>query len=109
MGTGGSVSGRIVFQGGSPGPAPLGVNVNAFPAGPTSGPSFRGSFGPTAVAEDWTFRLRGLSGVFRFTLPMNALSGYRLAQTVFDGREIGTTGIQIVDGDHQLIFYLAPR
>jgi hypothetical protein len=47
--------------------------------------------------------------VFRLTLPMNALSGYRLVQAVFDGREIGTTGIRIVGGDHQLIFYLAPR
>jgi hypothetical protein len=111
LGTGGSINGRIVFQGAAPGPAPLGVNVSL---GPMPGQMMFGRpLGPAPVAEDWTFRLRGLYGTFRIGVPMALVGQYRPVRMDFDGRSIqlgntGFPGIPVHDGEHELVIYLAP-
>jgi hypothetical protein len=106
LGTGGSVSGRIVFDGAAPGGAPLGATVSVSPA---PGSMFFGPMvGPVAVAEDWTFQARGLYGSYRFGVPMMMTGQYRPGRFEFDGRDIGTGTVEIRDGEHQLIIHLRP-
>jgi len=106
LGTGGSINGRVVFDGGAPGPAPLGAMISAMPEIGTV--TAMGVRGPGTIAEDWTFRLRGLYGVYRFSLPTTAIGRYRVARIDFDGTTVGNAGVAIHDGDHQLIIYLVP-
>jgi hypothetical protein len=65
-------------------------------------------FGPVPVAEDWTFEAKGLYGTYLFTGPANVGLPYRTAGAVFDGRDIGNNGIEIREGEHQVVVHLAP-
>ena len=105
LGPGGSVRGQIVFDGPSPGNAPLGatLSIMATPGGPLMG---RPSSVP--VADDWTFEAKGLYGMYRFTGPATIGLPYRTARVEFDGRDVGTNGVEIRDGEHQVVIHLAP-
>ena len=105
LGIGGSINGRIVFDGPNPGSAPLGATVSV---GPTPGGSFFGPFAAAPVADDWTFQVRGLFGSYRFGLPMILMRQYRPARFEFDGHDIGSGGVEIRDGEHQLVIHLTP-
>ena len=109
LGTGGSISGRIVFEGGSPGPAPLGASVSIAPI-PGQMLAVGRPTGPVGVSDDWTFQARGLYGTFRIGLPMALTGQYRPVRFEFDGRNIGivNTSIEVREGEHQLIMYFAP-
>jgi len=106
LSTGGSVRGQIVFDGPTPGSAPLGaaLSLAAMPGGPMLGRPF----GPVPVAEDWTFEARGLYGTYRFTGPATLGLPYRTARVEFDGRDVGNSGVEIRDGEHQVVVQLAP-
>ena len=108
LGTGGSIVGRIVFEGGGPGPAPLGANVSLMPMpGQLMGPMR--PMGPIAIADDWTFQATGVYGRVRIGVPMAVLRDYRPVKFVFDGRDIGTAseGVDVREGEHQLIMYFS--
>jgi hypothetical protein len=108
LGPGGSIAGSIVFEGGSPGPAPLGANVSLTPMPGQFGGAR--PFGPIAIADDWTFQANGLYGRLRIGVPMAIVREYRPLKFVFDGRDIGTgmDGIDVREGQHQLIMYFTP-
>jgi hypothetical protein len=108
LGVGGTLVGRIVFDGPPPGPAPLGANISLGPM-PGGIMVVRPSFGPVPVAEDWTFRVNGLYGSYRIGIPSVLLGPYRPVRFDFDGRTLppGNTSIEIRDGEHQLIMYFA--
>jgi hypothetical protein len=109
LGTGGSIVGRIVFEGAGPGPAPLGATVSLGPM-PGQMMAVGRPMGPIAVADDWTFQAAGLYGRFRIGVPMSLMGQYRPVRFVFDGQDIGigTVGIEVREGEHQLIMYFAP-
>ena len=109
LGTGGSISGRIVFDGGSPGPAPLGASVSIGPI-PGQMLAVGRPMGPISVSDDWTFQARGLYGTFRIGVPMALVGQYRPVRFEFDGRNIGivNTSVEVREGEHQLIMYFAP-
>jgi hypothetical protein len=109
LGRGGSINGRIVWQGPAIGPAPLGATVGV---SPVASKTFIGRpLGPVAVSEDWTFQIRGLYGTYRFGVPLAGLGQYRPVRYEFDGRDIGLAdaGVSVHDGQHELIMYFVPR
>jgi hypothetical protein len=109
LGTGGAISGRIVFEEGSPGPAPLGASVFIGPV-PGQMMAMGRPMGPISVADDWTFQARGLYGAFRIGVPTVLMGQYRPVRFEFDGRNIGTgnISIEVREGEHELIMYFAP-
>jgi hypothetical protein len=108
LGTGGSIAGRIVFEGVGPGAAPLGANISLMPM-PGQLTSVGRPMGPIAIADDWTFQANGLYGRLRIGVPMAIMREYRPLKFVFDGRDIGTgmDGIDVREGEHQLIMYFS--
>jgi hypothetical protein len=103
---GGTVRGQIVFDGPSPGPAPLGASL--FLAAAPGGPLMGRPLGQVPVADDWTFEAKGLYGAFRFSAPNGLSMQYRPARVDFDGRNIGNNIVEIRDGEHQVVIHLAP-
>src|SRR6185295_2860666 len=83
LGSGGTVRGQIVFDGASPGGAPLGATMTL---GTVPGGSIIGrAFATVPVAEDWTFEAKGLYGSYRFSTPATLAMQYRVSKVQFDG------------------------
>ena len=64
LGTGASISGRVVSEPGAGIHSAVGMRVSASPTSEQYGPPKAVA---ATVASDWSFRMRGLSGSYRFT------------------------------------------
>src|SRR6185295_6965183 len=94
----------IVFDGASPGSAPLcaTMTLGTVPGGSIIGRAFT----TVAVAEDWTFEAKGLYGSYRFLTPVTLAMQYRVSKVQFDGREVGNNAVEIRGGDHEVVMHL---
>ena len=104
---GASISGRIVAEAGTASPPSVGVRVSA---SPVSERYARSRAISARVAPDGTFRMSGLSGSYQFTVSADKEPYVQAMRVVTGGRESpATDGVEFVDGDHDVVVFVAPR
>ena len=104
---GASISGRIVAEAGTASPPSVGVRVSASPVSERYAMSRAIS---ARVAPDGTFRMSGLSGSYQFTVSADKEPYVQATRVVTGGRESpATDGVEFVDGDHEVVVFVAPR
>jgi hypothetical protein len=104
---GASISGRIAADAGTASPPSVGVRVSA---SPVSEPYARFPAISARVAPDGTFRMTGLSGTYQFSVSADKEPYVQATRVVTGGRESpATTGVEFVDGDHEVVVVVAPR
>ncbi len=107
LGTGASVSGRVVPKPDAGIQSTVGMRASASPAGDQY--SLSGAIMDT-VASDWSFRLTGLSGSYRFAAGVDRPPFLRATRIIVDGAEKPPDApVELTDGDHQLVIFVAPR
>lgn len=105
LGPGASISGRVVPEG-SDGPLPAGVRINATPTpGQMAAP---GSI--TATVTDNVFRMTGLSGSYQFTAGADRPPFLAATRITVDGvTRPASAGVELTDGVHDVVLFVAPR
>ena len=106
MGRGASITGRVVAEPGA-GISPIGLRVGASLTPEAYSSEFQGI--SAMVAADWSFRMTGLTGDYRF-----GVTGDRtLVQTtrvMVDGAEAPDNGgVELKDGTHEVVVFVGPR
>jgi hypothetical protein len=102
---GASISGRIVAEAGA-GIQAVGLQVSA---SPTDEQAAAAGVIAATVAPDWSFRMAGLSGSYRFTARSDREPFVKATRITLDGVETATdTGIALREGHHELVVYVAP-
>jgi hypothetical protein len=105
VGPGASISGRVVAE-----PTistPLGLQVRA-----SLMPEQFGASGLVAatLADDWSFRMTGLSGSYRFGVATDKTPFVGVTRTTLDGVETPAgAGVELANGTHELVVFVTPR
>src|SRR5207249_10986303 len=106
LGTGASISGHVVAEA-SAGVQSVGLRVNASP----TDEQYAASKAVAAmVASDRSFRMTGLSGSYRFTAGADRPPFVKATRITVDGVETAVdTGVELTEGSHELVVFVAPR
>jgi hypothetical protein len=104
---GASISGRIVVEPGANIQTPFGLRVRASP----TPEEYSGSWLITAtVADDWSFRMTGLSGFSQFTVATDRAPFLAVTRTSVDGVEAPAgTGVELTGGAHEVVVFVTER
>lgn len=107
LGSGASISGRVVAEAGTASPPSVGVRVSA---SRVSEPYAMPRAISARVAPDGTFRMSGLSGSYQFSVSADKEPYVQASRVVTGGRESpATAGVEFVDGDHEVVVVVSPR
>lgn len=107
LGTGASISGRVVAEPGAGVQSAVGMRVSASPTVEHYGPPSQ-SIAAT-VASDWSFRMSGLSGSYQFTARANRPPFVKATRITVDGVETAVdTGVELTEGSHELVVFVTP-
>ena len=107
LGPGASISGRVVADPGAGMSSAVGLRVSASPAADHYSASRSIS---ATVASDWSFRMTGPSGVYQFTAGTDRPPFVAATRVAVDGREApASAGIELADGDHEVVVFVTPR
>jgi hypothetical protein len=107
-GTGASISGRVVPEPGAGVQSAVGLRVSASPTGDQYVPASNAI--AATVASDWSFRMTGLSGSYRFTAGADRPPFVKATRITVDGVETAVdTGVEFTEGSHELVVFVAPR
>jgi hypothetical protein len=107
VGPGASISGRVVAEPGASLPTPIGLQVRA-----SLMPEQFEASGLVAatVADDWSFRMTGLSGSYRFGVATDRTPFLGVTRTTLDGVETPAgAGVDLATGTHALVVFVTPR
>jgi hypothetical protein len=104
---GASISGRIVAEPGANIQTPFGLRIRASPISE----EYSGRWLITAtVADDWSFRMTGLSGFSQFTVATDRAPFVAVTRTSVDGVEApGSSGVELTGGTHEVVVFVAER
>lgn len=106
LGTGASISGRVVAEPGAGVQSAVGMRVSASPTGELYGPWQSVA---ATVASDWSFRMSGLSGSYQFTARADRPPFVKATRVTVDGVETAIdTGVELTEGSHELVVFVAP-
>lgn len=107
LGPGASISGRVVAEAGASVPTPVGLRVDAS----LTPEQFSFSRPITApVADNWSFRMTGLSGSYQFTAAADRAPGVVATRITVDGVESPAgSGVELADGAHEVVVFVARR
>lgn len=105
--SGASISGRIVVESGANIQTPFGLRIRASP----TPEEYSGSWLITAtVADDWSFRMTGLSGFCQFTVATDRAPFVAVTRTSVDGVEAPpSAGVELTGGGHEVVIFVAER
>jgi hypothetical protein len=104
---GASVSGRIVAEPGANIPTPLGLRVSAMP---TPEEYTIPRLITATVADDWSFRMTGLSGSSQFSVATDRAPFLVVTRTRVDGVEASaTSGVELTGGAHDVVVFVTER
>jgi len=107
LGTGASISGRVVPEPGARVPSPVGMRVSASPADGLSSPGGE-IFAP--VARDWSFRMSGLDDMYQFTVSAQREPFLKATRITVDGDTMPSDGaVSLIEGSHDVVVFVAPR
>ena len=104
---GASISGRIVVEPGANIQTPFGLRIRAS----LTPEEYSGSWLITAtVADDWSFRMTGLSGFCQFTVATDRAPFVAVTRTRVDGVEApASAGIELMGGVHEVVVFVTER
>jgi HEAT repeat protein len=104
---GASIRGRIIAEPGSEIQSGVGMRVSASPTGEQyAAPKAIAA----TVASDWSFRMTGLSGSYQFAAGADRPPFVKATRITVDGVETASgTGIELTEGSHDLVVFVAPR
>jgi hypothetical protein len=105
LSAGASISGRIVAEPGAGIPSAIGLGVSA-------GAEELGGWNylSAAVALDWSFRMSGLPGVYRFNVSRDRAPFVKATRVLVNGLEVaGDTAVELTERAHDLVIFIAPR
>jgi bilin biosynthesis protein len=107
LGTGASISGRVIAEPSTGIPSAVGLRVSASPMPEQYSPSSRAT--SATVASDWSFRMTGLSGFYQFTAGADRPPFVKATRITVDGVEAPPgAGVELADGAHEVIVFVAP-
>jgi len=108
LGTGASIAGRVVPEPGGGIQSPVGLRVSASPAAGQYVPASNAV--AASVAPDWSFRMAGPSGRYQFAAGADRLPVVKATRVTVDGAEMAAdTGIELGEGSHDVVVFVAPR
>ena len=106
LGTGASISGRVVPEPGAVVTSAVGLSIAASRTGDQYySPS---TYATATVAADWSFRMTGLSGSYQFTARADRAPLVKATRITIDGRA-PTAGVELTEGNHEVVVFVAPR
>jgi hypothetical protein len=107
MGPGASIAGRVAVEAGASVPTAVGLRVSAQPA-PEQYTASRAI--SATVADNWTFRMSGPPGIYRFGVAADRPPLVMTTRVTVDGAEAsGSAGIDLADGPHEVVVFVALR
>jgi HEAT repeats/PBS lyase HEAT-like repeat len=107
LSAGASISGRIVAEAGAASPAAVAMRVSA---SPVSERYTMSSAVSARVSPDGSFRMTGLSGFYQFTVNADRQPFVQVVRVAIGGKEsAATAGVELVDGDHDVVVFVSPR
>ena len=107
LGPGASISGRVVVEPGASVPTPVGLRVSASPTPEQY--SAQRSIAAT-VADDWSFRMTGLSSSYQFTVSADRPPALVATRITVDGVQVPEgAGVELSSGVHEAVVFVAPR
>jgi HEAT repeat protein len=107
LSTGASIRGRVIAEPGSGIQSGVGMRVSASPTGEQDAAPKGIS---ATVASDWSFHMTGLSGSYQFAAGADRPPFVKATHITLDGVETATdTGIELTEGSHELVVFVAPR
>jgi HEAT repeats len=102
-----SISGRVVAQPGASITSAVGLRVSASPV-PQQDSSTRTM--TATVAPDWSFRMTGLPGSYRFTVAADRPPGVKATRVTVDGVDSpASESVELTEGTHEITVVVAPR
>lgn len=104
---GASISGRIVVERGANIQTPFGLRIRAS----LTPEEYSGSWLITAtVADDWSFRMTGLSGFCQFTVATDRAPFVAVTRTRVDAVEApANAGVELTGGAHEVVVFVTER
>jgi HEAT repeats/PBS lyase HEAT-like repeat len=107
LGAGAAISGRIVAEPGTATPSAVGLRVSASPVSERYTMSRSIS---ARVASDGSFRMTGLSGSYQFSVSAEMPPFVWATRVATGGKESpATAGVELADGDHEVVIFVSPR
>jgi len=103
---GASISGRIVAAPGASIQNPFGLRVNASPTPEQFSPP---GLITATVAGDGSFRMTGFSGFYEFTVAADRVPFVATRITVDGVEAAASAGVELTDGAHEVVVFVAPR
>ena len=101
-----TIVGRVVAEPGSGIRSPVGMRITADLADDYS----MSSFVSATVAPDWSFRMSGLNGTYRFLARADREPAVTASGLMLDGLNVTVeTAIALTDGRHEVTVFVAPR
>ena len=106
LGTGASISGRVLAEPGASVQSAVGLRVNALPTDEEYA-SFEAIV--ATVASDWSFQMSGLSGSYQFTVVADRSPLVKATRITVDGVETASDiGVELTEGTHEVGVFIAP-
>jgi hypothetical protein len=106
LGSGASISGRIVAEAGAASPSAVAMRVSASPVSERYAMSASLS---ARVAPDGSFRMTGLSGSYQFSVSADRQPFVQATRVATRGGESpATAGVEFVEGDHEVAVFVSP-
>lgn len=106
LGTGASISGRVVAEPGAGVQSAVGLRVSASPRAEnysTSRPM------TATLASDWSFRMSGLSGSYQFTAGTDRPPSVKATRVTIDGTQTSPDAVEFTEGSHDVVIFVARR
>jgi hypothetical protein len=108
LGTGASISGRVVPEPGAGIQSAAGLRVSASPTADQYVPSSHVI--AAGVSSDWSFRMAGLSGSYQFTARADRAPFVKATRITVDGAEKpADAGVELTEGTHEVVVFVTPR
>jgi HEAT repeat protein len=106
LGTGASISGRVAAEPGAGVTSAVGMRI----AASLAETQYSAEHPATAtVASDWSFQMTGLSGSYSISAGADRPPFVKATRMTIDGRETALDGIELTDGRHEVVVFVAPR
>jgi HEAT repeats len=106
LGTGASISGRVVAEPGAGVKSAVGLRVSASPTEQYAASNVIAA----TVASDWSFRMTGLSGSYQFTASADRPPFVKAIRIIVDGVETASdAAIELTEASHEVVVFVVPR
>jgi hypothetical protein len=108
LGQGASIVGRVVAEPGLDIQNGVGLRVTASHIAEEY--AMVGSYASSTVAYDWSFRMTGLSGIYKFAAGKDRPPSVKATRVSVDGVESpATSAIELSSGTHDVVVFVGPR